>query len=881
MKNRTKELCKKVSIMLLAFLLIVSAPHVLSIRTFGEALGAGKDVISEIDLKAMTISINNEVIYDSANAAAEKKISLKPNSTISFSLNWAVLNKGYEFQDGDYFSIPVINVENLRLTEPFVQTLELTSDSGEKVAVAEGKFTYTEKQLAFQVVFNSNAALYTIDGGPAGGYAALDIKSGQTNLPIVIGDENNLTIEFNEENKPGTDPTLPQYPEKLTALSKAVFSPVVNGNTVNLVERYATMQPGNEHKFGLDWRMTFFDLVDHFQDGGAASENVIIEDIVGRGQAFSNFAHFSGDRDKGFNDIRDEEYEAPFFIEIPIVAVGSNRIYNLHGDTTLNADSSNGYIGTLIRAGELKELSGSDVADKVRNQPLSWGIEKLDDGREKLIINLGKLGGSVASGEGLTADLVREKDYPYNVLDNVIVKELLDAQYMVESGQSDVEQWKRVRKESFDTILYYWPAYKDKLCDIAGIPTSSTVEELETALFAIPYSQLEQSKIKTLGYDERRAGGIASTMRIDSFVLRYRTVLSSVTETDISNSVNVTTGIITKDDSATYSHQFYADIIGQVSVGEIAFIKADAADGHSPGETTQTVVEGIKGLVGAEFEVYETGGTEPLKFAKADSAYTLQRSGDTTVLVSDSNGAFKISGLSPRKEYSLREVKAPEGYKLPDNANTTFQVSSINSKYYVITNAKAPADPDTSKPETSQPETSKPEISQPETSKPETSKPETSKPETSKPETSKPETSKPETSKPETSKPETSKPETSKPESSKPATSKTDRDRDRDDNGTDKRDTDRPRTVIKEVDVPKTSKAPETPKTSKTPQAPVVEETVVDIPEQETPLAHIPDPDVPKTYSPNTGDSSNVLLAALLMVMSSTALVIYTRKKQK
>lgn len=693
-KNCINRLVRVFVLTMATLLLMAAAPDIFALRAHGEALGSGKDVAAKINLRTLTVSINNEVVYDSARSTGLPSVGLTADSIMSFNLRWDVIGKGDGFRDGDYFSIPVVYVDGLRLTEPFIQTLELDGGGGKAVAVAVGRFTYEGGLLAFEVVFNKNAANYQIEGGPAGGYAELSISSGQTELPMTFGDNMTVTVDIDTEPG-GVTPGLPTFPKDLPSMRKAVFSPEVSDGSVNLSTRYSTLPPSDERKFGLDWRLTFFDLDMHFQKGGAATENVIIEDIVGNGLKFSNFESYAAsDRDKGFSPIKDEDYEAPFFIEIPIVAVGSNRVYNLHGADTLNASSVNGYIGTIIRADELRELSGADVAEQVRRQPLSWGIEALGGGREKLIINLGKLGPGVKKGQGLTADMVKEKDYPYAVLDGVIINEMLTAQRMIAAGGPDTEQWKRVRKESLNTILHYWPAYKDKLCAIAGISAGSSTDALEKALFAMTYDQMNRSKLATLGSDEKKAGGIAGTMRIDNFVLRYRTVFSSVADADISNSVKVTTGIITKEDSSSYRHQFYADIFGTVNAGEIFFMKIDESGGHRTGETSEKEMQDIRGLSGAEFELYEVSGGAPLRFTRDGSVYKFKSDGNVTVLLSDADGAFKITGLSPSKDYALYEKAAPAGYELPSDRYTVFRVSSSESTYFVITNRKIPDIPD-------------------------------------------------------------------------------------------------------------------------------------------------------------------------------------------
>lgn len=120
----------------------------------------------------------------------------------------------------------------------------------------------------------------------------------------------------------------------------------------------------------------------------------------------------------------------------------------------------------------------------------------------------------------------------------------------------------------------------------------------------------------------------------------------------------------------------------EVHTGGIRFIKKDAVNGN--------------GLEGAVFELYEADGKTPVKWTQAmidangSAGFKDQAVGNQVKLVSKKDGTFEIKGLKygeagkNNKEastsYVLKEVQAPEGYNLPDNATTTVTVNETS--YY-------------------------------------------------------------------------------------------------------------------------------------------------------------------------------------------------------
>lgn len=146
----------------------------------------------------------------------------------------------------------------------------------------------------------------------------------------------------------------------------------------------------------------------------------------------------------------------------------------------------------------------------------------------------------------------------------------------------------------------------------------------------------------------------------------------------------------TIDNKVTLKYHNDGNVYGQpessdtpeVHTGGIRFIKKDAVNGN--------------GLEGAVFELYEADGTTPVKWTQAminangSAGFKDQAVGNQVKLVSKKDGTFEIKGLKygeagkNNKEastsYVLKEVQAPEGYNLPDNATTTVTVNETS--YY-------------------------------------------------------------------------------------------------------------------------------------------------------------------------------------------------------
>ncbi|MDD6408017.1 MAG: SpaH/EbpB family LPXTG-anchored major pilin, partial [Lactobacillus equicursoris] len=126
--------------------------------------------------------------------------------------------------------------------------------------------------------------------------------------------------------------------------------------------------------------------------------------------------------------------------------------------------------------------------------------------------------------------------------------------------------------------------------------------------------------------------------------------------------------------------------VPEVHTGGLRFVKKDALTG--------------KKLAGAVFELYQADGVTPVTWTQemielnnktdANSKFLDQGVGKIFKMVSNDEGAFEILGLKygesgqkndvAKTNYVVKEVKAPEGYSLPDDPKTTVTVNSTS--YY-------------------------------------------------------------------------------------------------------------------------------------------------------------------------------------------------------
>jgi fimbrial isopeptide formation D2 family protein/LPXTG-motif cell wall-anchored protein len=109
----------------------------------------------------------------------------------------------------------------------------------------------------------------------------------------------------------------------------------------------------------------------------------------------------------------------------------------------------------------------------------------------------------------------------------------------------------------------------------------------------------------------------------------------------------------------------------EVHTGGKAFVKIDPA-----------AAEDEQALAGAEFEIkngageyVNVGENGVITFVNKN----VEEDANPTVFVSDANGKFEVKGL-PYGDYTLVETKAPTGYALPTNPETTFVVDA--GSYY-------------------------------------------------------------------------------------------------------------------------------------------------------------------------------------------------------
>ncbi len=139
---------------------------------------------------------------------------------------------------------------------------------------------------------------------------------------------------------------------------------------------------------------------------------------------------------------------------------------------------------------------------------------------------------------------------------------------------------------------------------------------------------------------------------IDStYEIEYSTIVTATTG-NISNSVEYSGGNLTTKSvpEIKYSAEQFSYVGGDPAKGAIKITKKD----------------GDKLLAGAEFEVWYLLNGEDRQFTDKDKPE----------FVTDSNGELIIQNLPLRREYTIKEVKAPKGYIKKDNPVATIKVDN-------------------------------------------------------------------------------------------------------------------------------------------------------------------------------------------------------------
>lgn len=160
----------------------------------------------------------------------------------------------------------------------------------------------------------------------------------------------------------------------------------------------------------------------------------------------------------------------------------------------------------------------------------------------------------------------------------------------------------------------------------------------------------------TVGSDDLKAIEDVEFAVDDKIIIRYNATLNSAAEIGLPGNPNEMTLEFSNNPNDAYATDTTPADKVVVFTYKIDVTKVDKGDNN-------------KTLAGAEFKLQATNGTHTNRWYKATTAdgkttvEWVEAEADATVLTSNDDGAFSISGVDAGT-YNLKETKAPEGYTL-------------------------------------------------------------------------------------------------------------------------------------------------------------------------------------------------------------------------
>lgn len=357
-------------------------------------------------------------------------ITVKEGENFSYRLDWGPINASTpEIKNGDYFTKKLFTVKGLGFDNIKKKLIIDDINVGEMSIVYDkntGDMNYTVTFTKYINMFKKDSIFAYFQGSSSFKY----LGDGVSEMEIW-GNKGSLTVEKNEAvikpNIPSGNgweaPVPPTYSNSIRPLVKGVKwdnhgqegnnDPQIEWRVVFLEKLQKKQQEflkehpietkegilGKIDKFIEDTKLLFNTSIDNIKLKSNSNEKriisekgyCIVEDTLDENQEFS----------QNHTDLKDKYGGAPFFIELPVMLVGTNHIANRGGGVVGGAGDHNGngpgdiqtyFSGENFK--EIKEGNNSKKKDVVKNTPMTYAILKKDEKnkRETLIINLGKLG---------------------------------------------------------------------------------------------------------------------------------------------------------------------------------------------------------------------------------------------------------------------------------------------------------------------------------------------------------------------------------------------------------------------------------------------------------------------------------------------------------
>ncbi|MCL2487292.1 MAG: SpaA isopeptide-forming pilin-related protein, partial [Oscillospiraceae bacterium] len=416
------------------------------------ALTAGADVTGKTS-HTLTVKISGQTVYTGTGSTGSvTTTTLRPGSVLSFILDWTVTDKLYLFQDGDQFIFNILSIGNSALLSilPPAESIPLRIEG---VLVGEGTFKWSGGTLQYIVTFNSMAKNVLVRGGNATGAAQFKLSGGEGTIPITFEDSYTGNFDTDPEPEEPYDPggvtgipggSFPYIPPERD--EPDIFKALVNDDEWqsllwddSKVEVYTELNcPYPEAHYpntnlfhdgdcytkdychGLTFVVPFYGLQELFEKNPSRkpTDYVIVEDTLSANMRFAGFWREGGATNSMFTEGKYDNRLPSFFgVEVGLRAFDVADAYSGHtagngafGDAKLDfipdINGNTGPVTDYFHGVKTLQKDFTELNDEaaVRETPLSYAVIDLPDGRQKLIVNLGKFGMNVPPGEGLKAN---------------------------------------------------------------------------------------------------------------------------------------------------------------------------------------------------------------------------------------------------------------------------------------------------------------------------------------------------------------------------------------------------------------------------------------------------------------------------------------------
>lgn len=621
-----------------------------------------------IDLSDSVILTKNIVKLDGKEYTGGN-VTVEPGDPFSYEFEWelnGIPKEGDTFQK-EIFQIPGLVINSYKDQPAVIYT------NGRNIRIGTWNLIYdkTTGKMIFSMNFSKYASAFTEIQGFKKGVGKFDSKSSGSEI-IVLGEKTGtLTIEESKEII--TPPTNPSGNGIGWSAPKA---PTFNSNDYAFGKGKKWDSHNSENSVpSMEWRAVYLDYLQDIQNklidtnkdllgtgsiqGSIENEdsintsvltetsgNYIIEDTLDVNQSF-------------YLDYNDKKYpsEAPFFFEIPIAIPGTGNF--IAGSIGNGYYDGNGDFPDYITGDKLThvtedtaDLNGKSIEEYVKDNPLTWAVVKITDAdkkiREKLIINIGKLG-TTNDQEGLVlkdslkntvlnriqTQINNSKNY-INALNNGTNSPVDFLKSKTDALQNFINSKNWATDESTATFTAFNNWYTENF-NTAEKKKIALTDEAKASLVSIKLSEAIQSLVSShaelanektykdwkTNFDNLQANqntyatnheaylknwqyalgryqltkAFYKEGRVYGFSMKYFVKVVNPTAKTFSNSITISTQDKSYDAEDSVNIAFNVGISGVFSKGSAVFKKADS--GYDSYKNA-----GDNGLAGAMFRVY-------------------------------------------------------------------------------------------------------------------------------------------------------------------------------------------------------------------------------------------------------------------------------------